>query len=119
MSGYDFRVRKYAKAREKRKDGFDSDAEKKYDELLKKRLYAGEIHDYRYSPFNLRLADKTYYKPDFLVVENDMTLTMVEVKGRWMDDARVKFKTAAEQFPWLRFVAAVYKNKTWTYEEMK
>ena len=64
--------------------------------------YTGEIEDYRYEPCGLRLADKTFYHPDFLVVHLDH-FEFVEIKGFERDDAIVKFKTAAALFPWFKF----------------
>jgi hypothetical protein len=49
----------------------------------------------------------------------DGSLECIEVKGYWMDDARVKIKVAAEMYPF-RFVAAKPKSKKngggWEYE---
>lgn len=57
-----------------------------------------------YEGIKLRLARATFYTPDFLVVYADR-IELHEVKGHWEDDARVKWKTAAEMFPEFRFVA--------------
>ena len=65
---------------------------------------AGEI-DYLFESVKFRLADNTHYTPDFFVVCEDH-FEVHEVKGFWRDDARVKWKVAAEQYPWFRFVAA-------------
>lgn len=77
---------------------------------------AGEIADYRFEPLKLRLADKTFYTPDFAVVRADC-LELHEVKGFWEDDARVKIKVAAAQYPWFRFVAVQRKRQQWVMEE--
>jgi len=72
----------------------------------------GEIIWWSYEAIKLRLADNTYYTPDFDVMRADGLLEIHEVKGHWEDDARVKIKVAAEQFPF-RFLAvqAVPKSK--------
>lgn len=70
-------------------------------ELLKA---AGEIQWYRFEGVNLRLADATFYRPDFAVMAQDDVMEMHEVKGFWTDDARVKIKVAASQYPF-RFMA--------------
>lgn len=70
-----------------------------YDRLLAARLQAGEIHWFAFEALKLRLADDTFYTPDFAVIEADGVLTFHEVKGHWMDDAKVKFKVAREAFP--------------------
>jgi hypothetical protein len=78
---------------------------------------SGEIWDYRFEPIKLRLADNTFYTPDFLVVRGD-GLEIHEIKGGFeREDARVKWKAAAEAFPWFRFVVARYDKKKWKIEE--
>lgn len=67
-------------------------------------LRAGELLWYRFEGVKLRLADNTFYTPDFAVMRADGLLEMHEVKGFWADDARVKIKVAAEQYPF-RFLA--------------
>lgn len=68
--------------------------------LLKKH---GDILRWDFSPVKLRLADNTFYTPDFRVILPDMTEEYHEVKGFLRDDAMVKIKVAAEQHPY-RFV---------------
>lgn len=63
----------------------------------------------------LRLADRTFYTPDFLVMKANGEIEIHEVKGFWEDDARVKIKVAAEAFPF-RFIAVNRKKKEWHYE---
>lgn len=65
---------------------------------------AGEIQWFRFEGIKLRLADNTFYSPDFAVMAADGVLEMHEVKGFWTDDARVKVKVAADQYPF-RFFA--------------
>lgn len=83
-----------------------------YLEMLK---HAGEIADYRFEAVKLRLADKTFYTPDFIVLAPDGVLEMHEVKGFWEEDARVKIKVAAAQFPF-RFVAITRDKGNWSFE---
>lgn len=52
----------------------------------------------------LRLADNTFYTPDFAVMLADGALEMHEVKGFWTDDGRVQIKIAADLYP-VRFIA--------------
>ncbi|MBT9175690.1 MAG: hypothetical protein DDT22_01374 [candidate division WS2 bacterium] len=82
-------------------------------ELLKR---AGEIVDYRFEPFGLKLADKTYYHPDFLVVHKDR-FEIIEIKGFMRDDANVKIKVAAKEFPWFDFKLVHWNSKTKKFEE--
>lgn len=78
--------------------------ERAYDAHLATLLAAGEVLWYKFQPLKLRLADNTFYTPDFAVLAKDLTFELHEVKGHWMDDARVKIKVAAAQFPF-RFKA--------------
>jgi len=64
-------------------------------EVLTPRKLGGEIVAYWFEAFKFRLADNTFYTPDFFVVMADMTIEFHEVKGHWEDDARVKIKVAA------------------------
>lgn len=81
-------------------------------EILKR---AGEILWYRFEGVKLRLADNTFYTPDFFVMRNDLSLECHEVKGFWQDDARVKIKVAADQYPF-RFLGVKKKGPGWEYE---
>lgn len=81
---------------------------------------AGEVVWSRFEGVKLRLADNTFYTPDFAVMAADGVMEMHEVKGFWTDDARVKIKVAADQYPF-RFMAfkPVPKGKGggWAREE--
>ena len=88
-----------------------------YEEVLKPKLLAGEYTWVAFEPFKLRLADNTFYTPDFVAISKDGQLEVHEVKGFWEDDARVKWKIAAEQFYFFRFFAITVKNKLWSIEE--
>lgn len=76
-----------------------------YSEHLEAKRIAGAVLWFAFEPIKLRLADNTFYSPDFGVIAADGVLEMHEVKGFWADDARVKIKVAADRFPF-RFVAA-------------
>lgn len=90
--------------------------EKAYDLVLKQRQLAGDIHWYRFEAVKLRLAKATFYTADFFVMALDGVLEVHEVKGFWTDDARVKTKVAAAEYPF-RFLG-VTKGKTgWQFEE--
>lgn len=99
----------------KKRDGINK-TEAAYGEHLEMLKKAGEIVDYRFEPLKLRLADKTYYNPDYLVIYPGH-FEIHEVKGFWRDDARVKIKVAAEMFPWFLFRAIQRDGKGWRYEE--
>jgi len=94
--------------------------ERAYRDHLALRELAGEIQGFRFEGLKLRLADSTFYSPDFLVILADGLVELHEVKGHWEDDARVKFKVAQEQFPWLQLVAVKRaKGGGWQFERLR
>ncbi len=94
--------------------------EKSYQDELERRKASGDVLWYRFEGLKLRLADNTFYTPDFAVMMADGTICLHEVKGWWADDAKVKIKVAAEMYPF-RFIAVRAKAKKngggWEIEE--
>ena len=86
------------------KAGQMNKTEAEYGAHLKALLHTGSILWYRFEALKLRLADNTFYTPDFAVLTAEGVLEAHEVKGYWQDDARVKIKVAADQYP-IRFLA--------------
>lgn len=81
-----------------------------YAERLESMRLKGDILWYRFDCMKLRLADKTFYTPDFLVMSADGTLELHEVKAFMIeDDAAVKMKVAANTYPF-RFILAQRKR---------
>ena len=118
------RFNKFAKARSTRRQhvaGKMNGMEQQYGFNLERRKQIGEVLEYTFEPFNIRLADNAFYKIDFMVVMADMTIELHEVKGFWEDDARVKIKCAAEALPYFKFIAVTIdrKTKAYKYEEMR
>lgn len=70
-----------------------------YAEHLKTLQQAGAVDWFAFEAIKLKLADSTFYTPDFLVLMMNGDLEVHEVKGHWEDDARVKIKVAAALFP--------------------
>jgi len=87
-----------------------------YSHELEALRNVGEILWYKFEAVKLRLADNTFYSPDFAVMYKDGMLAMHEVKGFWEDDARVKIKVAASLSPFT-FVAVRRFGKGWEYEQ--
>lgn len=83
---------------------------------------AGTVQWFRFEGLKLRLADNTFYTPDFAVMADDGVLECHEVKGFWTDDARVKIKVAADAYPF-RFLAIKKLPKKdgggWTVERFE
>lgn len=92
------------------KPGEMNKTERRYAEKLEAQLRAGEIRWWRFEAFKLRLADTTFYTPDFGVMTAEGFIECHEVKGFWEDAARVKIKVAAEQYPF-RFIAVTEQRK--------
>ena len=86
------------------KVGTMNKTEAAYAATLDARRYAGEVAWFKFEGVKLRLADNTFYTPDFAVMLTDGALEMHEVKGFWQDDARAKIKIAADLYPF-RFLA--------------
>ena len=97
------------------KNGEMNKTEAAYAAYLDNLKKDGAIADYRFEAVKLRLADKTFYTPDFMVLMPDFSFEMHEVKGFWEDDARVKIKVAAAQFPF-KFVAIRKTKNGWERE---
>ena len=81
-----------------------------YSAYLMTRQFAGDVAWHRFEAMKFRLADNTFYSPDFAVMLTDGQMQRHEVKGFWMDDARVKVKVAASLFPF-QFVCVTAKAK--------
>jgi len=89
--------------------------ERAYAIRLEAMKASGDVIHYAFEAVKLRLADRTWYTPDFLVVTPDR-IEFHEVKGHWEDDARVKWKVAAEQFSWAAFAACRLVGGQWEIE---
>jgi hypothetical protein len=102
------------------KTGQMNKTEQAYADRLTLLRGAGEIQWFKFEGVKLRLADNTFYSPDFAVMLADGTMEMHEVKGFWQEDARAKIKIAADLFPF-RFIAVRVKPKKdgggWETEE--
>ena len=72
------------------KSGKMNNAELAYNKTLALRKMAGKILWYSFEGITLRLADRTTYTPDFVVMLANGELELHEVKGFWTDDAKVK-----------------------------
>lgn len=85
---------------------------------------SGEVLDFQFEAIKLRLADRTYYSPDFLVVNKDSELEIHEVKATskgkplYEDDAIVKLKVVAEHFPFRFKMMWVDKTLGWVGKEI-
>ena len=103
--------------------GFDAERmnrlEAKYAEHLENQRLAGRISLWRFGAVKFRLADRTWYEPDFYVLRPDGAMEIHETKGHWEDDARVKIKATAESFPEFHFLAVQLKRGEWQIERFR
>lgn len=102
------------------KTGSMNKTEAAYGQHLELLKQAGIVIWYKFEGLKLRLADNTFYTPDFAVMGENALLECHEVKGFWQDDARAKIKIAADMYPF-RFLAVQVKPKKdgggWRFEE--
>ena len=88
-----------------------------YGNYLEALKHSGQVLWYEFEGIKLRLADKTFYTPDYAVIAKDGVMEMHEVKGFWRDDARVKIKVAAAMYPF-RFLAVKKGRDGWERENI-
>ena len=102
------------------KAGERNKTEAAYESELHRRMLAKEVLWYKFEGLKFRLADNTFYTPDFSVMMASGQIEIHEVKGFWEDDARVKIKVAADIYPF-KFIAAMPVAKKhgggWKIEE--
>jgi len=107
-------------------------AERAYAQHLDLLELAGEVRDWRFQPLKLRLAKGTWFTPDFQVILADGIPCLDDVKAVWRrkqadgtrvekihseDDATVKIKVAAEEYPeWTFRRAALSPSRGWVWE---
>ena|SRR5690349_3751029 len=84
-----------------------------YLELLRRH---GDVDWFRFEAIKLKLANGTWYKPDYPVIVRG-ELQLHEVKGFMREAARVRLNVAAAQFPW-RFFLVRHQNGHWVTSEV-
>lgn len=84
--------------------------EESYASHLQTGRSIGRVSKWGFQTVTLKLGDDCRYTPDFYTLMQDGTVEFAETKGFMRDDALVKIKTAATQYPEFRFVL-VTKNK--------
>ena len=93
------------------KSGQMNKTESAYAERLEVLKLKGEILWYKFEGMKFRLADNTFYTPDFAIMSKTGEIVIHEVKGYMMDDANVKIKVAAELYPFRFFMVRKQKKK--------
>jgi len=98
--------------------------ETKFSHRLEALKRAGTIVDWRFEALKFRLADMTTYTPDFLVISADGSITLIDTKAYWKkagkvgitEDANVKIKVVAEQYPWFAFQTTWEQDGGWHHK---
>jgi len=106
-------------------------------QVLEPGRESGVIQWWAFEGLKFRLAEKTHYTVDFVVVFADGHVEGHEIKALWLpskkklrtdpsakprvgwtEDARIKIKAAASLFPWIQF-KGVHADELgrWQYEE--
>lgn len=103
------------------KVGAMNKSEAAYAEHLGRAKASGVVLWYRFEGIKLRLADNTFYTPDFAVMAADGVIECHEVKGNWWQgDARAKIKIAADMYPFRFFAMRTRAKKDgggWAIED--
>lgn len=114
--------RLYAKGR--LRPGEMNATESAYAAFLEAEQQAGRIEKFWFESMKVKIAaGKCWYTPDFMVLRPNGEIELHEVKGTlavFQDDARVKVKVAASQYPFRMFVVfpkAKRQGCGWNIEE--
>jgi hypothetical protein len=100
------RIKLKARAgRVRRTPGEMNGLERRYADYLDLLKAAGQIADWKFDSYKLRLpADQCWIVVDFCVMLTDGTIEFHETKGFMEGDAWLKLKMAAQEHWWFRFV---------------
>lgn len=106
------------------KPGEMNKTEQAFNEYLKHQLMRGEILWYGFEVVKLKIANNTHITVDFFILDCNQCLKAIDVKGSKhivTDDAKVKMKVAAKEFPWPFFYAFPQPARNgggWVFEEI-
>ena len=115
--GYQAQAAKQAlQAKGRLKSGQMNRTEQAYAQYLEKEKQAGRVVEYWFEKIKVEIAKPACtYTPDFMVQRPDGTLELHEVKGSpaiFADDAKVKVKACATQYPFPVFVVFPKKKSS-------
>lgn len=98
-----------ARGRVRKRSGEMNKTEAAFSVELGNMRHAGLVLWFAFEPLKLRLADNTFFTPDFAVLYADGLLQLIDCKGTTKkdgkykpfteEDARLKIKVCAELFP--------------------
>jgi hypothetical protein len=91
--------------------------ERAYADYLELQKKTGLIVRYDFEPERLKLAEGSYYTPDFRVILPNLEIEFHEVKGFMREAANVRIKVAAEVHPYtFKLIRKVKKD--WDIKEV-
>jgi hypothetical protein len=108
-----------------RKPGTMNGTEARYElEMLKRRQQCGDVVQWWFEAFTIKLGPDLRYTPDFAVLLRDESFEFHEIKAgtadgkpRIEDDARVKLIMAAELMPFAFKLCWWHKDYGWKEKE--
>lgn len=83
-----------------------------YDKYIEPKYRDGTIIKSRYERLKIVLAPGSTYTPDFMFTTWDGKTVVIEIKGFWREDDRVKIKVASDLFPEWYWFAVTTTTKT-------
>lgn len=112
--GYAAKARLFAKGR--LKQGQMNKTEKAYAAYLESEKQAGRVTAFWFEAIKLKIAEGAcFYSPDFMILRPDGFIELHEVKGSpkiFQEDAKVKVKSCATQYPFPVFVVFPKKKSS-------
>lgn len=110
-----------AKGKTAPRDRGMNSTEAKYARHLKDEVIAGRILWFDFECMKIRLADRCFYNPDFMVMDADGHIIFVDTKALWKsigkpgitEDALIKMKGVAEKYPMFTFKATWEQDGIW------
>lgn len=109
-----------AKVPARHKPGEMNKTEAAYARHLEARQRDEEVRAWWFEAFKLRIGHNCHYTPDFMVVTAHGEIEFHEVKGAkviFRDDAKVKLRACAHQYPFRFLVAYPRKGGGWDIED--
>lgn len=86
----------------------DSTYETRYARWLDRLVETGQIRSWTHTPVRFRIGEGANYTPDFLIRMPDHSLLFLEMKGYLRREDRVKYLSAAQQYPEFTWIMVMY-----------
>lgn len=100
--------------------------EARYAAFLKEQEQLGYVAWWAYEPMKFKLADRTYWTPDFIIMRPDGAIEVHDTKGTTSkagvkkpfaeEHSKIKIKACADKFPF-RFFVAWLNAGVWQLDE--